>query len=462
VLTSSRLNLFRPLCLLALVCAFITVVSGATHIVDSIAELQERLGSAGPGDIIIVKNGTYITRAAIAIDREGSAASPITISAEQVGGVEIGGTHGFNVKRSAAHITIAGFVFTHDSGRNSVEVGASHVRFTRNTFQCAGPGAYLTIGGDDVQIDRNEFRDKRTLGNMIDVRGADGQVGRRVWIHHNYFHDFAAAGGNGAETIRFGLSGLSMSMGHGLVEHNLFIRCVGENELISNKSGGNTYRYNTFIDSPGAQLTLRHGNECVVYGNYFRNTDGLRVFGDRHQIYSNYFENNTLGINLGNGGAEVAEGAPLTSHDRPDDNLIAFNTLIDNAVHYRMNARSPKALGATMTVFADNIIQGGGIAARIEGPNVGAVWSGNLLWKVSGPGDLPVSGYIAADPGLVRDEHGLYRLPAGSAALDATVSVKFKDRGANERVMRPVAARMMTMAEVGPESGIPLPATMVP
>jgi hypothetical protein len=52
-------------------------------------------------------------------------------------------------------------------------------------------------------------------------------------------------------------------------------------ELITNKSGANTSRYNTFLDSPGARLTLRHGNDCLVYGNTFRRTDGIRIFGDR-------------------------------------------------------------------------------------------------------------------------------------------------------------------------------------
>ncbi len=77
--------------------------------------------------------------------------------------------------------------------------------------------------------------------------------------------------------VRLGLSGLSMSMGLAIVEHNLFERCRGENELISNKSGGNTYRYNTFLDGAGTKPTLRHGNECAVYGNVFRATAGLRL-----------------------------------------------------------------------------------------------------------------------------------------------------------------------------------------
>ena len=39
------------------------------------------------------------------------------------------------------------------------------------------------------------------------------QVARRLWVHHNYFHDFTSPGGNGAETILWGLSGLSLSNG---------------------------------------------------------------------------------------------------------------------------------------------------------------------------------------------------------------------------------------------------------
>jgi len=42
---------------------------------------------------------------------------------------------------------------------------------------------------------------------MIDVRGVGSQIAQRVWVHDNYFHDFTNPGANGAETIRFGLSG---------------------------------------------------------------------------------------------------------------------------------------------------------------------------------------------------------------------------------------------------------------
>lgn len=457
----------RCVCFLALgFLLFASQAPAAVQVVGSIEALQSAIEGARPGDTLVLKNGTYATVAALEVACAGDVNGRITIKAESVGGVKIGGTHGFTVVAPAAYVVIEGFRFIHAAGTNTIGVGASHVRFTRNTFACSGPGAELDVAGDDAEVDRNEFRDKRAVGNMLSVTGKDGQVARRLWAHHNYFHDYARAGANGAETIRLGRSYYSMSRGDAVVEYNLFVRCIGENELITNKSGGNTYRYNTFLDSPGTQLTLRHGNECVVYGNVFRGTDGLRIFGDRHRVFSNYFEGNSIGIALGNGGAEVADGAPLTSHDRPDDCVIAFNTLVDNRTHYRMTPRKPVALGAVRTTFAHNLVVDGGRVAQIEGPNIGAVWRGNLLWRTGDAGDMPAEGYTSADPRLERDARGILRLSAGSPAIDAaTGGFAFAtfdqdgqpragkpDVGADEFSSAPVQARPLTPEDVGPAS----------
>jgi len=234
---------------------------------------------------------------------------------------------------------------------------------------------------------------------MIDVRGAGSQVAQRVHIHDNYFHDFTSPGPgtNGAETIRFGLSGLSMSKGLGIIEHNLFVRCVGENEMLSIKSGSNMIRDNTLLDSPGAQLTLRHGNDNIVRGNYLRGTDGIRIFGDRNRVTLNYLERNTGAIQIGNGDGEVADGAALTSHDRPDDTYITQNVLVDNARNIFMTGRD-KGLGARRATVAHNIIQGGQPAAVIDGPFPDPIWRDNTIWQTAGGGSMSPDGLVEKRP----------------------------------------------------------------
>lgn len=438
----------------------------ATWQVDSLALLREKLLAVSPGDVIVVKKGTYTSTESLVVKCAGTADAPITIRAERVGSVELAGTHGFEITKPAAHVIIEGFVFTHAAETCRILAGSSHARFTRNVFHCSGNGAEIDVAGDDAEVDHNEFRDKKTIGNMISVTGVGAQVARRTWIHHNYFHDYANAHANGAETIRFGRSFYSMSRADGVVEYNLFVRCVGENELITSKACAITYRFNTFLDSPGAQLTLRHGNDCSVYGNILRGTDGLRIFGDRHKVYSNYFEGNTLGITIGNGDGEVADGAKLTCHDRPDGCVIVFNTLVNNGAHYVMIARK-EGLGATRTTFANNVIVGGGAAAKIDGPYPEAVWSDNLVWQTGGNLDaFPANSYLVTDPKLAPDDRGIQHLMAGSPAIDTGdgvydfVSVDFdgqarvgkKDKGADEFSSAPATAHLLTPADVGPLS----------
>jgi poly(beta-D-mannuronate) lyase len=378
----------------------LTVALSGGGQIDSLPGLQARIDAAKPGETITIKDGVYRTSAPIIVKVTGAPSRPIRIAAQTPGKVEITGTDGFDVVKPAAHIVIDGFVFTHASGKTHIRPGATHVRFTRNLFEAAGDGAYLTVAGDDAEIDRNEFRNKRTLGNMIDVRGEGSQVARRVRIHRNYFHDFTSPGPgtNGAETIRFGLSGLSMSKGLGTIERNLFVRCAGENEMLSIKSGANIIQDNTLIDSPGAQLTLRHGNGNIVRRNYLRGTDGIRIFGDRNRVDGNYLEGNTGAIQIGNGGAEVADGAPLTSHDRPDDTYITSNILVNNTRNIFMTPRE-QGLGAMRTTIAHNVIEGGGPAAMIEGPFPDPIWRDNTVWGTPA-GLMPEEGFTKKKPAI--------------------------------------------------------------
>jgi poly(beta-D-mannuronate) lyase len=437
-----------------------------TITVYSVADLQKAISKAEAGDNIIVANGVYTTTADINIDRKGTATQPITIAAEAIGGAEITGVSGFHLIKPATYIVIKGFKFTHASGKTKTDGGTSFCRITQNIFETPGKGEDLTIAGSDHQIDYNTFQNKNAMGRMLAVRGTGSQIAERLWIHHNYFKSYKDQGGaNGAETLQFGLSGFSLSSSNSIVEHNLFEDCAGEAELISVKASAVTLRYNTIRNCP-AGFTLRHGNRCLVYGNYFFNTPGLRIFGDDHVIHSNYFENCTPAINVGNGDGEVADGALLTSHDRPDRVLIAFNTLVNNKSNIIQSGRKD-GMGATYITIANNIIQGGGKAAAISGPYNNGEWINNITFNVKEAGDMPATGYTTADPKLSKDASGAYHLQTGSVAIDKakgsypSVITDMDgqqrkgqlDIGADEVSQEKVIARILQPADVGHKAG---------
>ena len=438
-------------------------ISAATIVVSSIPDLQAAINNASGGDVILLTNGIYTTGADITINKMATALQPITIAAQNLGAAEITGGGGFNLVSPAAYIIIRGFKFTHAASKARSGAGTSFCQWTQNIFETTGVGEYLTIAGNDHQVDYNTFQNKTSMGRILAIRGSGSQIAERIWIHHNYFFNFPDQGGaNGAETLQFGLSGFSLSTSNSIIEYNLFEKCAGENELISIKASAVTIRYNTIRDCP-AQFTLRHGNHCLVYGNYFINTPGLRIFGDDHLVHSNYFENCSPAINIGNGGAEVADGAPLTSHDRPDRVVIAFNTLVNNKTNITQTARA-NGLGSTYITIANNIIRGGGPAATIVGPFINPSWEGNLIFNTDGAGDMPSGGYTTIDPKLTRDATGTFHLQAQSPAINASkgnyssVTVDMDgqirnapfDAGADEISTAAIKVRILMPADVGP------------
>jgi len=431
--------------------------------VSTIPELQTAIQRAKPGDVIVLAKGIYTVGADIIIACQGTAEKPVIITAEERNKTELTGMSGFSIVAPASYVIIKDFVFTHASSKAKSGSGTTFCRWTHNIFETSGNGEDLTIAGSDHQVDYNTFRNKNAMGRFLAIRGTGSQIAERLWIHHNYFKSFKSQGGpNGAEAFQFGLSGFSLSMSNSVVEYNLFEDCAGENELISVKASGVTLRYNTIRDCP-AQFTLRHGNKCQVYGNYFLNTPGLRIFGDDHLIHSNYFENCNPAITIGNGDGEVADGAQLTAHDRPDRVWIVYNTLVNDSSNIIMSGRK-EGLGATNITVAYNIIRGGGPAAVISGPYVRPTWTGNIIFNTQGAGDMPANGYTNKDPKLARDANGIFHLQNGSPAItkehiqtiasvltdmDGQKRTPPLDFGADEMSPEPIKARILTAQDVG-------------
>jgi len=175
-----KTNIFIPLLCLLLLTTCTGTLFATTINVSSLAALQTAIDGAAPGDVIVLANGVYNATADITISKQGTAALPITITAQTTAGAEITGAAGFNIASPAAYIVIKGFKFTCSASKVFMAGGTSFCRWTHNLFQCPGEGEYLLLNGSDHQVDYNTFQHKNTLGRFIAVRGTGSQIGAPV------------------------------------------------------------------------------------------------------------------------------------------------------------------------------------------------------------------------------------------------------------------------------------------
>ena len=169
---------------------------------------------------------------------------------------------------------------------------------------------------------------------MVSLKGNE-QINNYHQIINNHFEPRPRKGGPHGETIQIGDSGTSMAPCFTTVANNLFERCDGEVEVISNKSNNNEYRNNIFYKSEGS-LVLRHGNYCTIDGNFFIGDDnsefmgGIRVINSGHWITNNYFYK-IKGKEFRSALA-VMNGVPKSPQNRYNqvtDAVIAYNTFVD-------------------------------------------------------------------------------------------------------------------------------------
>ena len=306
--------------------------------VESPAELRRVVKEVKPGDVLVLAGEVWMD-ARLKIQLAGSAEQPITIRSD----VTWSGESSFEIIGN--HVVLDGFVFTRGSltSGHVMKVRGSHCRVTRCVFDHYNPAKrstryqWLSLFGHHHQVDHCRFSGQDHSGCSLVVWLEDdggSEVGKHR-IEANHFLDRPQGNGNGFETIRIGTSEHSMKSSQCVVSGNLFENCDGEVELISNKSCGNVYHNNTIIGCAGA-LTLRHGNDCKVLGNLIlgdkdKNSGGIRVVGEGHEIVGNQIEG--VGDRIG-GAIALSAGvvnAELHQHAQVRNVLIDRNALIDNA-----------------------------------------------------------------------------------------------------------------------------------
>lgn len=273
--------------------------------VADLAAFEAAAKEVRAGDTLILKDGTWAD-ARLKMAAEGTAQKPVTIKAQTAGKVVLTGDARLSV--GGSHIVVDGLWFQNPTGEQVIELRkdskllASDCRITNCavTYDAApaatGSDQFVSIYGARNRVDHCYIAGKTTQGTtMVVWLSNEAKDQGKHQIDHNHFGPRPRLGKNGGETIRLGDSKTSMQTAACVVEHNLFEKCDGEAECISNKSCGNLYRYNTFKSVSGT-LTLRHGNGCTVEKNAFigdkaKGSGGVRVIGEDHVVMGNYFEN---------------------------------------------------------------------------------------------------------------------------------------------------------------------------
>jgi poly(beta-D-mannuronate) lyase len=328
-------------------------------LVSSASEINGRSWIAG--DTIVMKNGRWINQA-IVLKGVGTESNSIGLMAQTPGEVILSGSSSLDF--SGKFLEISGLYFKEGtlsgkaivSFRTSTSEKAENCILKNTAIISCNPAdkivdsKWISLYGKNNVVSNCSFENKTNSGTLMVVWLENNVVPNHI-IENNYFGyrnsnlDNSGNELNGQEIIRIGDSSTSMQMAGVKVTGNFFERCNGEIEVISNKSGGNYYSNNIFYECKG-MLTLRHGNNCTVDGNYFigngvSNTGGVRIIGENHKVYNNYFEN-LSGTNFRSAICMVRgkENSALNEYFQVKNALVGFNTMVNCSQSFSINYNS--------------------------------------------------------------------------------------------------------------------------
>ena len=472
----------KRLFMIAILCYWGLLSLSRAHAKDfyvlNASEIRTAMQSAQPGDTLTMANGVW-TDQKIVFQGSGTATAPILLRAETPGYVIVNGKSNLRVAGNYLVVDGVRFVGGYSPSGAVVEfrksgIHSNYCRMTNCSIVDYNPAnksedyKWVSLYGTYNRVDHCYFAGKNHSGTTL-VVWLNGNPNYHR-IDHNHFGYRPPLGFNGGETIRVGTSDWSMSDSYTTVEYNYFERCNGETEIISSKSCENIYRYNTFAECQGV-LTLRHGKRCAVYGNFFfgnrkDDTGGVRVTGEGHKVYNNYFKN------LDGSGYKSAlvlmngvPDSPLNRYFQVKNALVAFNTFVNcrNTFLFGAGASNELSLPPENCLIANNAVLTNHTIIRQEDEPTGTLWEGNIF-KGSSLGIDQPDGIMLADPGLEQGTDSLWRPVAGSPLIDGALGnypvitedmdgqgrEGVKDVGADEVSAAPIHNRPLSAADVGP------------
>jgi len=401
------------------------------------------------GDMIILANGSYSISSSADTSitaRSGNATNPIIIRAETAGGVTLTGSHRWNFD-SCSYLTWYGFIHRHQAtGVGSGDVGitwgsGNHNRMARCDISLSDQASrtyWARIGNAeyDFRMDHNYFHGKTNEGGffVVGYGNTDVPVGRGPIIEYNLLQDHTSPAADSGEGAQIGSSTECRTRFRVIFRFNYVTLCNGDGETITNKSSGNLYYNNTFINNDSS-LTLRHGDKTAVIGNYFEKC-GLRIYGADNVIVNNHITLNSnstaarapLVIGIGDTTRPTSQGA---HYETVDANTIAYNTIQNDtgtaAVVWRWGCTPGGTIAPINNIVRGNILTGQNntLFDFMNSTGIGSnTFTNNIAWVQgsSAYGDITTGMATRVNPGLTKDTDGIWRITNTSSGAYAFVS----------------------------------------
>ena len=398
-------NTMRYIQLLLFLIVGVLVSAQTRYDVSSSSEFSAAQTEASFGDTIVWASGTYYdTR--MDINKDG-----LIVTAESSGTVLFTGVS--RVVIDANNITFSGFQYIGGfiGTLDVVRIYGSDVLITQINIQNYTSYKYLRVYEESrrTTISYCNFENRLNLDdqNILSIL-VDDEPGYHK-IQYCSFKNFDGLGADqGIEPIRIGVSSQGDLDSRTLVEYCYFTRCNGDGEIISHKSRQNVYRYNTFENNPYSELVLRHGDEGIVYGNFFlNNRGGIRIReGSEHFIYNNYFE-------------DIADRALWLMNDAADplsDVHIYHNTIINSGI-VRLGGSGSNP--PSNVVVANNIFTNP-IDPLFSDETGDETWISNLSLGELGI-DTPSTGISEIDSELIENSEGYFQPGNNSPVLASSM-----------------------------------------
>ncbi len=461
---------------------FLGFAQSRTIPVSNAAEISQELATLLPGDTLLMKNG-YWTNQTIEFKAQGSAQKPIVLKAQTPGKVWITGRS--NLRIGGQYVVVDGLYFVNGYSPNGAVIefrdaskhAAVHCRLTNSAIVDFNPPSkstdykWISLYGSYNRVDHCYLAGKNHQGTTLVVWLSTKPNYHR--IDHNYFGHRPELGNNGGETIRIGTSDYSQYDSYTMVEWNYFRQCDGEIEIISNKSCKNTYRYNTFESCKGT-LTLRHGNSCDVYANFFLGhhvdrSGGVRIIGEDHRVYNNYFQDlQGTGLRAALSLMNGVPNSPLNRYFQVKRAQVLFNTIVHcyEPLVIGAGADDEKTLPPKDCIIANNTILSSDYhpIVTFEVQPVNMTWEGNIFYGPE-PGFDNIPGIRLQDPLLQLAGDSLYRPLPGSPLIsaaqdtfsfvthdmDGQLRTEPKDVGADQISTDSVTVYPLKAGDVGPD-----------